>query len=607
MHPIYPHANPCTNIVPLDCTSSTKQLENPYIDCTKALEQQSHSKPAEDGQILPMNITHLSQQLQNLIAVHQLDSKLRTPINFRTLQTKPALHPDQVFVNQLIHNLQYGCNIGYTGPQFAHCGSNLPSSFQHPSTLDANINVECDKGRILGPFETPPLPNFRCSGLGLVPKHDGGWYAIYHLSAPYGSSINDSIDPEAYTLNYCSVDDAFAIVTALGKGSLMAKIDLQNAFRLIPVRPEDWNLLGIHWRNQFYIDTCLPFGLRSAPFLFNQLAGAIHWSLQHNHGVRHVLHYLDDFFTAGSPCSTECSDNLQAMLSLCKHINAPVKASKIEGPSTQLTFLGIVIDTSNMTAGISQERKQDILFSLQSLRKRNKCTKHQLLSLVGKLSFACKVVPAGRIFLRRLIDLSCTVSCMHHHLRLCTDACLDLDWWLAFLPTWNGTSYILETNWSASPAMSLFTDASGSLGWGAYWSGHWIQAHWSPDQANKDIVWKELFAIASAVNTWGNQWPRKKVMVHCDNSAVVDIWKKGTTKCPEVMALVRMLYFCAAQHNIHVLVTHVAGTDNSIADSLSRFQVQRFHKLAPEAAASPDIISAWPIQLLRASSATTNP
>ena len=196
---------------------------------------------------------------------------------------------------------------------------------------------------------------------------------------------------------------------------------------------------------------------------------------------------------------------------------------------------------------------------------------------------------------------------MHHHLRLCTDACLDLDWWLAFLPTWNGTSYILETNWSASPAMSLFTDASGSLGWGAYWSGHWIQAHWSPDQVNKDIVWKELFAIASAVNTWGNQWPRKKVMVHCDNSAVVDIWKKGTTKCPEVMALVCMLYFCAAQHNIHVLVTHVAGTDNSIADSLSRFQVQCFHKLAPEAAASLDIISAWPIQLLRASSTTTNP
>ena len=165
----------------------------------------------------------------------------------------------------------------------------------------------------------------------------------------------------------------------------MAKIDLRNAFCFIPVRPQDWNLLGIKWRGKFYIDTCLPFGLRSAPFLFNQLADAIHWSLQHNYNVRHVLHYLDDFFTAGSPGSTECADNLQSMLSLCTTINAPVKSSKIEGPSTRITFLGIVIDTDEMTAGISLERKADLILSIHSLRRKDKYTKHQLLSLVGKL------------------------------------------------------------------------------------------------------------------------------------------------------------------------------------------------------------------------------
>ena len=188
------------------------------------------------------------------------------------------------------------------------------------------------------------------------------------------------------------------------------------------------------------------FGLRSAPFLFNQLVNAIYWSLQHNYRVHHLLHYLDDFFTAGPPDSAECSNNLQSMLSLCANINTPVKTSKIEGPSTRLTFLGIVIDTDSMTAGISPERKKDLLSSIQFLRQKNKCTKHQLLSLVGKFSFACKVVPAGRIFLRCLINLSCTVSRMHHHLRLCSDAHLDLDWWLSFLPTWNGTSHILETS-----------------------------------------------------------------------------------------------------------------------------------------------------------------
>lgn len=84
----------------------------------------------------------------------------------------------------------------------------------------------------------------------------------------------------------------------------------------------------------------------------------------------------------------------------------------------------------------------------------------------------------------------------------------------------------------------------------------------------------------------------KKVMVHCNNQAVVDIWEKGTINCPEVMALVCMLYFCAAQYNICVLVTHVAGTDNSITDVLSHFQAHRFWQLSPKAAINPDTIRA---------------
>ena len=94
--------------------------------------------------------------------------------------------------------------------------------------------------------------------------------------------------------------------------------------------------------------------------------------------------------------------------------------------------------------------------------------------------------------------------------------------------------------------------------------------------------------------------------MHCDNQAVMDIWKKGTAKCPEVMAILRMFYFCAAQYNIHVLVIHHAGTDNSIADALSHFQVHRFRQLAPEAATNLDTICARLIQLLRDSSATTS-
>ena len=156
-----------------------------------------------------------------------------------------AAHPDQNFVHELIHNIQHGCSIGYNGPQFAHCSKNLPSAYQQPLILDNALAQECNTGRILGPFDNPPLPDFRYSGLGLVSKHDGGWCTIYHFSAPHGNSINDYINPDDYTLSYCSVDNVYAILNLLGTGALMSKIDLKNAFRLIPVHPNDWNLLGI--------------------------------------------------------------------------------------------------------------------------------------------------------------------------------------------------------------------------------------------------------------------------------------------------------------------------------------------------------------------------
>jgi len=86
----------------------------------------------------------------------------------------------------------------------------------------------------------------------------------------------------------------------------------------------------------FYVNTCLPFGLRSAPFLFNRLSDVIHWVLQHNYGVAHLLDYLNDFFTAGRANTDDCKNNLAAMLFLCNKINAPVKSSKVEGLSTSL-------------------------------------------------------------------------------------------------------------------------------------------------------------------------------------------------------------------------------------------------------------------------------
>ena len=119
-------------------------------------------------------------------------------------------------------------------------------------------------------------------------------------------------------------------------------------------------------------------------------------------------------------------------------------------------------------------------------------------------------------------------------------------------------------------------DAASSVGWGAYWCGRWIQARWSPSEDKVNIVWKELFAITAAVQHLGTLLGMPKVLFQCDNQAVVDIWKTGTTKSADIMVLVRMLCFCAAKYNMNVIITHIAGVNNAIAGALSHFQVTRF-------------------------------
>ena len=159
---------------------------------------------------------------------------------------------------------------------------------RHPDIVSFNLHKEIALGWVVGPYPSPPLPQFQCHPVGVIP----------YLSYPLGASINDHIPKDPYSLSYVRVDDAIHILQSLGRGAFMAKTDLKSAFRLIPIHPDDWHLQGIHWQSQYYVDMYLPFGLRSAPFLFNQLLDGLQWILKNNYGIQHAIHILDDFFIA---------------------------------------------------------------------------------------------------------------------------------------------------------------------------------------------------------------------------------------------------------------------------------------------------------------------
>lgn len=79
----------------------------------------------------------------------------------------------------------------------------------------------------------------------------------------------------------------------------MAKTDIEEAYRLLPIHNDDKHLLGMQWEGWVYIDTALPFGLSSTPLIFNDLVDGLEWILKQR-DVSYIAHYLDDFITVGT-------------------------------------------------------------------------------------------------------------------------------------------------------------------------------------------------------------------------------------------------------------------------------------------------------------------
>ena len=279
------------------------------------------------------------------------------------------------------------------------------------------------------------------------------------------------------------------------------------------------------------------------------------------------------------------------MSSTFTELGVPLAPEKITGPTRKITYLGIQIDTEYMTIILPTEKYNKLMAQLRSWGKRRKCTKRELLSLIGTLSFAAKVVKPSRMFLRILINLSTTVSKLDHRVTLNAEARADIEWWTEFLPLWNGVE-LIQHRVVTSHALEFYTDASDK-GFGAVYGRRWLFAPWENAviaQANINV--RELFAIVAAVMAWGEDWRNKQIIIYTDSLVIASVWRTGTSRDKRVMCLMRGLFTFIARRNINIHMSHIPGLTNKKADILSRLQFQEFHKWSPEADQHPTPVPA---------------
>jgi hypothetical protein len=511
----------------------------------------------------------------------QPPSQLPSPVNPNNLSRFLAGYESDLAA-YLINGFTEGFKLGCISSPSPGVPRNHKSALEHPDIIKQYIEAGLSKQRIAGPFSVKPFTNFVVSPLGLVPKSNTGKFRVIHdLSFPKSQSVNSNIPRENSAVQYDSIDQVVHLVQKFGQGCLMAKTDIEDAFRIIPIHPSDYYLLGFTWEGKFYYDKCLPMGASSSCKIFETFSTALQWVMENVYHVSGMSHILDDFFFVGPPDSVSCRNDLASFLFLCKSIGVPIKMEKTQAPTTSIVIYGIEVDSTKMECRLPLDKITKISDQLNSFKRRKKVTLRELQSLIGLLNFACSVVVPGRTFLRRLINLTCGITNPKFYIRLNKAARADLDTWALFISQFNGKSVFLDNVWVTSDHLCLYTDASGVLGFAAVLGSQWFACKWPLELEEHHICVKELFPIILALEVWSSHFQNRKVLFLSDNMAVVEAINKKSCRDTPLMRLLRRLVLVSLRFNVHFRAKHIPGKLNITADRLSRFKLQEAFQETP--------------------------
>lgn len=153
--------------------------------------------------------------------------------------------------NWMVEGFTVGFRLGCLGMAGPRSCNNQASANNRPDVVENYIEKETGLGRLAGPFDESPFDDLVCAPMGIRDKSSGGYRAIANLSFPYGDSVNSHIPVHAKTVKYPRVDDAMKFMVKEGVGCYAAKTDIKEAFRVVPVHPDDYHLLGIKWNDQY--------------------------------------------------------------------------------------------------------------------------------------------------------------------------------------------------------------------------------------------------------------------------------------------------------------------------------------------------------------------
>ena len=578
----------------------------------------------------------------NLNSVH-------TPVNvrhFEELLVRSEYDPEES--QFLLGGFTSGFSIGYEGPvNRQDTSANIPFRIGNKRILWDKLMTEIEASCFAGPYNEPPFEYFVQSPIGLVPKANGKTQLIFHLSYNFGQgegarSINACTPKEKCSVKYHNLDyavelclrmlapeeeaDANQLIQEDESRIWLAKSDLRSAFRMLPIKKDHRKFLLLKAEHPetgqvyFFVDKCLPFGASISCSHFQCFSDALHHIVEFVAQVRNkISNYLDDYLFL-ERAKWLCNRLVTTFLEICEQINFPVAEDKTEWASPMVIFLGMLLDGLRQVIAVPENKRSKALTAVSEMVQKSKTTVKDVQSLAGLLNFLTRTIVPGRVFTQRMYSKYATImtpdgkkldSCHlkpHQHIKVDAEFRADCQVWKIFLqdPYQFARPFVdFKKSTFSAQDLNFQTDASKNalLGFGCRFGKEWAFGQWEPGFIRKhdpSIAYLELFALCVGVFIWSEHMINKRIIVYCDNQAVVNMINSTASSCPRCMQLLRLLILKTLKGNFRIFAIYISTHDNEVTDSLSRLDSERFRKIAVDMAEFPEDLPSelWPLSRL---------
>ena len=493
---------------------------------------------------------------------------------------------------------------------------NAKSAVENGKEMTDAIASWVKAGFVAGPFEKPPVENFRANPM-MAAVQRTKVRPIMNLASPKGGSFNEAVDIFAIKKLTMSSAKQFAeSVRRAGRGAVFAKSDIRDAYKLIPNPKSQWRLYGFSWLGKYFLDTSTVFGSKAAPANFDCLADTVVNIVCSETGVdkKWIHRQLDDVPVVSKKQSNLTERFVNKYREVCGELNIPLAEEcpnheKAFGPSTYGTVLGVRFDTERMEWSLAKERVEEIVRYMDEFATKKACTLKEVQKLHGKLANVAQAGEFMKGFRYNILDLLGKFGGKDEHKRIVSDQVKEDLWvWRKYIWTaCNGMPLGEVLDNPPLETVRYISDAAGAAM--QHDGGKWVNRTEEGERGVASVRYRGQKAEAVCIHKWpkhlltgqrsrsGRYFGSKSgtleavglllpaltdpgrltgrhVVLEVDNLGVVFGWKKKHSKeDPETSLLLRCLHVLEARLACKFYVQHVKRCSTKmaeLADKLTR-------------------------------------